>query len=215
MKNLILFSDFTENDNSDFVNAVRKNFIDRKYKLTYIRSRSDKTRKYYNATTESLKKYGDFNFVYFDSDEEFNEDLVEEVFETSDIIFLSGGNTFYFLNNLKKRNLISKLKDFISRGGWLFGLSAGAIIMSEDISIAYHCDENNINLNDLSSLNLVDFEFMPHWDESEYDRCFEDLKEHSKVKKKDICLCNDGDGIIVNGDVITFYGNIKTIKESI
>lgn len=88
--------------------------------------------------------------------------------------------------------------------------------MSEDVSIAYHCcDENNINLNDLSSLNLVNFEFRPHWDESEYDMYFEDLKEHSKVKKKDIYLCNDGDGIIVNGDVVTFYGNIKTIKESI
>ena len=104
MKNLILFSDFTESDNSDFINAVKRNFTDRKYKLTYIRSSSDKTRKYYNATIENLRKYGEFNFVYFDSDEEFNEDLVEEVFESSDIIFLSGGNTFYFLNNLKKRN---------------------------------------------------------------------------------------------------------------
>ena len=54
----------------------------------------------------------------------------------SDLIFLGGGNTFYFLKHLKSTGLIDELKTFAANGGVLCGLSAGAIIMTPHVHTA-------------------------------------------------------------------------------
>ena len=51
----------------------------------------------------------------------------------SDVIYLAGGNTFYFLRNLRKSGLIPQLKKFVEQGGVLVGLSASAIIFTPNI----------------------------------------------------------------------------------
>jgi dipeptidase E len=62
--------------------------------------------------------------------------------------------------------MLPLLKKFIQDGGILTGLSAGAIMMTETIEMAgyppFDCDENEDNLKNLKSLNLVDFYFFPH-----------------------------------------------------
>ncbi|MCB2297413.1 Type 1 glutamine amidotransferase-like domain-containing protein [Clostridium tagluense] len=209
MGTLVLFSDFTENDNIDFKNSVRKLFLDKKYILTYIASMTDIELKYYKMNKESLSEYGDFEFHYLDIDEFYNPDNIEELFK-SDVIYLSGGNTYYFLNNLKKRNLIDRLRVYVQNGGCIFGLSAGAIMMSKDIGVSQFGDENIAGLTDLSSLDLVEFDFMPHWNQdSSY---LNDLKEYTKNTERTCYVCNDGDGIIVKDNEIKFYGNIKIIE---
>lgn len=209
MGTLVLFSDFTENDNIDFKNSVRKLFSNKKYILTYVRSRTDTELKYYKMNKESLCEYGNFEFHYLDIDEFYNPDNIEELFK-SDVIYLSGGNTYYFLNNLKRRNLINRLRMYVENGGCIFGLSAGAIMMSRDIAVSQFGDENIVELTDLSSLDLVDFDFMPHWNQdSSY---LNDLKEYTKNTRRTCYICNDGDGIIVKDNETKFYGNIKIIE---
>jgi dipeptidase E len=207
---LILLSDFTENDNVNLKRKMRELFLDKKYTISYIPSMSDRKLKYFKKAKMKLSKYGNFQFDYFDIDDFCNVDKVEKIFK-SEIIYLSGGNTYYFLNNLKKRYLITRLRKYVENGGHIIGLSAGAILMSKDISSAKFGDEDIVGLSNLSSLALVDFDFMPHWNEDSH--YLDDLKEYSKNTGNTVYACNDGDGIIVMNNKVHFYGNIKMIKQ--
>lgn len=207
---LILLSDFTENDNVNLKLKMREIFLDKKHTISYIPSMSDRKLKYFEKAKRNLSKYGNFNFNYFDIDDFCNVDKIEKIFK-SEIIYLSGGNTYYFLNNLKKRYLITRLRKYVENGGHIIGLSAGAILMSKDISSAKFGDVDIVGLSDLSSLALVDFDFMPHWNQD--SNYLGDLKEYSKNTGNTIYACNDGDGIIVIDNRVHFYGDIKMIKQ--
>lgn len=49
------------------------------------------------------------------------------VLDAADILAIPGGNTFELLAQLRERQLIAPLKQFISDGGTVYGGSAGAI----------------------------------------------------------------------------------------
>ena len=126
----------------------------------------------------------------------------------SDAIHLAGGNTFYFLNSLRKAKLLPKLKAFAQKGGLLTGLSAGAIMMTENIEMAgypeFDRDENIVNIKNLAALNLVDFLFFPHFRKStRYDVVF---NKYTRSSDKIIYACPDGAGIVVRDNEIRFVG---------
>jgi len=89
--------------------------------------------------------------LYFDVDKEYDEKKIEELL-ACDAIFLSGGNTYYFLNSLRKRKFLPKLREYVRIGGILIGVSAGSIIMSKTIDITTLHDENTIGLKDYTAL---------------------------------------------------------------
>jgi dipeptidase E len=137
---------------------------------------------------------------------------VNEIFKY-DAIHLSGGNTFYFLHLLRKRGLIDSLRAYVKDGGILIGISAGSIIMTNDISVAglgEETDENIIGIEDKSALGLVNFEFLPHWDGSvEY---LDLLKKYAKARNTMVYCCKDGDGIVINDNSIQLIGDIIKVE---
>jgi dipeptidase E len=207
---LVLLSDFTEKDNVNLKRKMREIFLDKKYTLSYIPSMTDRELKYFEKTKSKLSEYGNFEFNYFDIDDFCSIDKIDKIFK-SEVIYLSGGNTYYFLNNLKKRYFITRLRKYVENGGYIIGLSAGAIMMAKDIAAAQFGDEDIVGLSNLSSLALVDFDFMPHWNEESH--YLDELKEYSKNTGNTVYTCNDGDGIIVMNNKIHFYGDIRMIKE--
>ncbi|MGK0367138.1 MAG: dipeptidase E [Thermoproteota archaeon] len=135
--------------------------------------------------------------------------LKHEVFK-SDIIHLSGGNTYGFLESLKKKDLFGELKAFVKHGGIITGLSAGGIIMTPAIDTAgfprFDKDDNNSKLKSLKSLSLVKFYFFPHYKNSKrYD---EDLLAYSKKVELPVYAVPDGAGIIVDGENLTFHNKV-------
>lgn len=179
-------------------------------KMAYIPSQSDSdwNRKYFN---QKVSWYSQFwikpqNISYFDVDKEYDISKEDELF-TKDAIFLSWWNTFHFLNNLKKRWFMEKLRSYVEKWGILIGLSAWGIIMSKHIGTAGNLcsDTNDSESNDLSSLWLNDFEFVPHfsWENEALQR----LKDYSKGKI--LYAVKDWDWLIIN------WNNIKTIWEVI
>jgi dipeptidase E len=182
--------------------------------VTFIPSSSYLAEQEFKTFIRHYSKYKIKKFLHFPVDVPFDQTLLNEVFK-SDAIHLGGGNTFYFLNSLRKNNLIIQLKKFVERGGVLTGLSAGAILMTENIETAgypeFDRDENEVGLKNLSSLNLVDFLFFPHFrNSSRYDSAF---KRFSKSKKKNIYACPDGSGVVVNGDEIRFLGRVFAFSQ--
>ena len=95
----------------------------------------------------------------------FSEKNVKEKLSKAEIIFISGGNTFYLLQELKRKNLISYLKERIENGLLYIGESAGSVIAAPDIEYASVIDDKTVatELDDYTGLNLVDFYIVPHF----------------------------------------------------
>lgn len=153
------------------------------------------------------KDLGVKKFLKLDVDSHYSSVFKKTVLK-SDIIHLGGGNTYYFLKFLKKNRILQDLKKWVENGGILTGLSAGAIIMTNNIDTAgfpfFDCDENEEHLKQFNSMNLVDFEFFPHYRNSKrYDV---DLVTHSTKTERPIYACVDGAGIVVSGQEIRFVG---------
>src|SRR5690606_14360295 len=97
--------------------------------ITYIPACSIDAEGDFLEFAESFQKLGVGRFIYFAIDMPLDQTMLQQVMK-SDIIHLSGGNTYYFLRTLRKARLLKSLKDFVKRGGVLTGLSAGGIIMT-------------------------------------------------------------------------------------
>ncbi|MCO4795221.1 MAG: Type 1 glutamine amidotransferase-like domain-containing protein [Bacteriovoracaceae bacterium] len=177
-------------------------------KVTYIPSCSYGLEADFKAFSDHYRDLGVKQIMYFPIDLPFDRVLEREI-QSSDIIHLSGGNTFYFLNHLRKKKWLSKLKTFVGDGGVLTGLSAGGILMTPDIKTAsypsFDCDENEDRIRNFEALNLVEFEFFPHYRNSKrYNEVL--TKESKKIKNRSLFASPDGSGLVVEGSRISFIG---------
>lgn len=182
-------------------------------KIAYIPSQSDKTRSYFNMHADWYKKIGITDFFYFDADEDYDATKLPELL-SADAIYLSGGNTYFFLQSLQKHNLIPVLQKYVRDGGALIGISAGSILMSETIeAAALPPGDPFLEMDDYSALSLVDFDFYPHMDPESDD--FQKVIEVSKTNNRIIYACKDGDGIIVDGEEVKFIGDVVRIEKGV
>jgi dipeptidase E len=130
----------------------------------------------------------------------------------SDIVYLAGGNTYYFLAHLRRSGLFDVLRRFAAAGGVVAGLSAGALIVTPHIGLAgypeFDRDENEVGLTSRQSkgLGLVRFEFFPHYRRSKRYR--EALCDYSLRTRQPIYACPDGSGVVVEGDRFTAHGDV-------
>lgn len=210
---LVFYSGGTEDENllldQNFVNLINK----KDPVITFIPSSSYESEIEFKEYVSQYSKFKISRFIHFPVDVPFDQILLREVLK-SDVIHMAGGNTFYFLLSLRKAKLLPELKKFVMNGGILTGLSAGAIMMTENIELAgypeFDRDDNDVRLKNLSSLNLVDFLFFPHFRNSKrYDDVF---KAYSQKSKKIIFACPDGAGIIVTDKKLQFIGKCYSFQ---
>lgn len=210
MQNLVILSDLNTSRDPLLVKRIKELLGNNSFKLGYIPSRTDKERKYFDAAKEYFDSLGVTEILYFDVDEEYEELKVAQL-SSCDGIYLSGGNTFYFLQKLKERKLTFLLKELAENGKLLMGVSAGGILMSKSIKIAEYIDENEIQSKELDSLNLVDFEFMPHWQTQTLR--LQELLDYSLNQESSIYTINDGSGMIIEGSRIDYFGEVYEIRK--
>jgi dipeptidase E len=189
------------------------NLINKQYPtIGYIPSSADPERTWFKQQQIYYKSLGADLSVYFELELAYVPDKIKDLF-SCDAIHLSGGRTYNFLYWLRKRELISPLRDYVANGGVLIGVSAGAILMTPEISTTCLCgEEPSCNLNDLSALNLVDFAFLPHVNKIESAE--KKMAEYSITRRRKIFGCNDGDGIIVDDEKIECIGNLMLVENS-
>lgn len=209
MIRLVLLSEWKESLPSDLeqriVNLVGKD----KPKLGYIPSRTDPERTYFYPAKQQLDQVGFVDYLYFDVDEAFEKKLLGNL-GNCDAIFLSGGNTFHFLSRLRERNMLSWLRDYVKNGGVLIGVSAGAMILTENILAADYVDAkylagSSLHPSEYGGAALAGFHFYPHWQgDSRQMEAIEALKE----KGRKIYACPDGSGIVIEGDKREHFGHV-------
>lgn len=118
-----------------------------------------------------------------------------------DVISLSGGNCFHLLNQVNVTGFGKWLKENLATKVYIGG-SASSILVSPTIGVAtieaFH-DENLPGLKDLTGLNLVDFEIVPH---SPSWASYEDAAEYAKKASGKIYALDDMSAIKIDGDSV-------------
>lgn len=107
-------------------------------------------------------------FVFIDNSKRGGDAEIEkQKILSSNILVITGGNTFKLLNHLRKSGLEETVKEFWQKGGVvLSGFSAGAIVLSPSIETAKTGagDADELGISDLTGLGIVNFEIWPHYE---------------------------------------------------
>ena len=159
----------------------------------------DEYKKYINLTQKVFEDFG-YEVENFDISV-FSEETVKEKISETKIVFVSGGNTFYLLQELKKKNLISYLREKIENGLLYIGESAGSVITAPNIEYADIVDDKALatELNDYTGLNLVDFYVVPHFEEEPFVESSRKVVELYK-DKLDLKVINNKEVVLVEND---------------
>ena len=159
-------------------------------------------KKYMHLTQKAFEDFG-YEVENFDVSV-FSEEIAKEKLSEAKIVFISGGNTFYLLQELKRKNLITYLKERIENGLLYIGESAGSVIAAPDIEYASIVDDKTLatELNDYTGLNLVDFYIVPHFEEEPFVESSRKTVELYK-DKLDLKLINNKEAILVENNNFT------------
>jgi dipeptidase E len=184
-------------------------FADRRAKIGYIPSTEDKEKKYFHMKARYYRDYGVQDVLFFDLYEEFDSSKVDELLRC-DVIHLSAGDPIEGRKVMKKRKMDDVLRKYVHQGGTIVGVSGGAVQLGKSIKL-YELFTGESH-DELDALQLVDFEFLPH-----YNRWNEDFKQkvlaYVETTGTTVYTANDGDGMIVDEDgSIQLIGDIVVIN---
>ena len=159
-------------------------------------------KKYMHLTQKAFEDFG-YEVENFDVSV-FSEEIAKEKLSEAKIVFISGGNTFYLLQELKRKNLITYLKERIENGLLYIGESAGSVIAAPDIEYASVIDDKTVatELDGYAGLNLVDFYIVPHFEEEPFVESSRNTVELYK-DKLDLKLINNKEAILVENNNFT------------
>lgn len=90
---------------------------------------------------------------------------IADKLENNDYIYVTGGNTFFLLQEMNKSGTRDLIKAQINAGKLFIGESAGAVILAPDIEYAKETDNPLAapQLKTFEALNIIDFYPVPHY----------------------------------------------------
>lgn len=140
----------------------------------------------------------------------FDEGYLKDKILKAECICISGGNTFYLLQEIKKKNLIKVLVKRIKEGAFYIGESAGAIIMSENIEYNHIMDDKSIasELDDYAGLNVFDHYVLPHIGEYPFEETAQTTLD-TYQDKISLVPINNNEAILVNDNGYTVLNESK------
>jgi len=132
-----------------------------------------------------------------------NEEIAKSI-SYADYVFVSGGNTFFLLQELKRKGVDKMVVEHINSGKLYIGSSAGSMILSKDIGYVKYMDSPDAapDLNgSFSALSVVDFCIVPHLTNFPFKKAAEKIvKEFSDTL--DIRAISNNQVITVDGEKV-------------
>ena len=122
---------------------------------------------------------------------------LEAAFNDADIIYFTGGNSFFLLEQLRKNGVDKLLKEELNKGKLFIGESAGAIVCAPDIKYIEMMDEkpSDYSLTDDGGLSLINFYVLPHYLTAPFKKITEKILE--QFNNLDICPINNSQAVII------------------
>lgn len=180
------------------IDIVKQDVQEKNYKKAYIIVTADHEYKQHNWHVERLRnelKSCNLTVELFDFDQD-----KPAVLNDADVIEINGGNPFYLLDRLKKNDMMQYFYDFAAQGKLLIGMSAGSFVLQKNIELVsiYSKDMNFLSVSDLTGMNLVSFEILPHY--SRFINRFEQFEEKCKAYEAEnnvsVIRLNDGEAVV-------------------
>ena len=112
---------------------------------------------------------------------------IQSVFEEADVIYFTGGNSFFLMDQLRKTGADGLLKKELANGKLMIGESAGAIICAPSIQYIEQMDEKpeDYSQEDDAGIDLIDFYVLPHY----LTAPFKKVTEKIMTEFSDLNLC--------------------------
>lgn len=132
---------------------------------------------------------------------------IEEVLTSCDCIYVSGGNTFFLLQELRRTGVDRYIIEQVEQGKLYIGESAGAMILAPNIEYAKGMDDcysRVSGMEDFVGLGLVGFYPVVHFDSFPFEKAAREV-----VNKNNYLPLK----IITNQQAIVVVGNNIVIKE--
>ena len=134
-------------------------------------------------------------------------ETIKSTLEKNDFIYVSGGNTFYLLQEMKRTGADKLLIEEVNKGKLYIGESAGAIIVAPDIeySSAMDSKEEAPDLKEYSGLGLIEFYVVPHSQNWGFDKAVKIIvSTHSLTL--DLRVIRDSQAILIENDNVQILG---------
>jgi len=167
----------------------------------------DKTPIYVKADKKALEKLG-----LIVEELEITKTSYEEIKSkilNADYIFVSGGNTFFLLQELKRTDTDKLIIEHINKGKVYIGSSAGSAILSKDIEYLKFMDTPKVAPdlnNNFISLGIVDFYIVPHCTNFPFKKVAKKtITEFSD--KLDLRPIGNNQAITVSDDIVSIVSN--------
>lgn len=116
-----------------------------------------------------------------------------------DVIYMMGGGTFEILERLRKTGIDKFVKKMVLKNDVLYyGISAGSIVAGPNIESAGwgdEADDNDVNLKNLTGLELTNIVVFPHYE----DKMKKEIAEFQKKVDYKIIPIKDSEAVFVDG----------------
>ena len=149
---------------------------------------------------DDRQKFVDLGFQVKDYDiKNKDEKSIYSDLKHTDIVFVSGGNSFYLLYHVRYSGFDTSMERLLEEGTVYIGSSAGSIIAGPTIEPMLSLDnsEQAPKLGSFEGLNFVDFVVLPHYGKEKYKARYEAImREWSSAVK--LLPVDDNQAIIVD-----------------
>ncbi|MEQ1345800.1 Type 1 glutamine amidotransferase-like domain-containing protein [Acinetobacter seifertii] len=162
MKNIFLTSSFAD-VYLDFKNTIKDSLVGKTVTFIPTASKPEEVTFYVDNDRLAFEKLG--MKVEILNIEQENYETIEKTLNKNDYIFISGGNTFYLLQELKKCQADKIISNLINQGKLYIGSSAGSIVLAPDIEYIKTMDDSSKapELSDTKAMGIINFSILPHF----------------------------------------------------
>ncbi|MDR1090885.1 MAG: Type 1 glutamine amidotransferase-like domain-containing protein [Prevotella sp.] len=204
MRKLFLSSSF--NDVASLLEGFAKENIKGK-SVTFIPTASinEKVKFYVGSARKAFEKMG----VTVD-ELEITKATGEEIsnkLKKNDYIYISGGNTFFLLQELRKSGADKIIIEEINSGKLYIGESAGAMVVSPTIEYVQYMDDCKAapELKTFTALRIIDFYPIPHYTNFPFAKVVENIITRYESELQLYPISNS-QVILVKGDDVDVIG---------
>ena len=186
MKRILLFSTLTESNHKAVLSQLFPVALQNKV-FSYVPSNGVKGSEPYIEQWQAIAQ--DYNAEFNVIDNSVNNAEEQRKLLYSNIVLISGGNTFGLLQNLRSSGLDKYIEVFTEKSDFvLAGFSAGALVLTPTIDVCTLpvFDENLVGLKDLTGLGIVNFEVFPHYNEHSQKATLESYRKTTANNVREI-----------------------------
>lgn len=207
MKKLFLSSSFV--DVADLLPLFEKELTGKTVSFIPTASTVEKVTFYVQAGKEALESLGMIVDVLDLSSE--NPDEIRRRIAVNDCMYVSGGNTFFLLQELKRTGADAVIVRAVQDGKLYIGESAGSIVASKNIEYVKAMDSSAKapELTNFDALGLTDFYTVPHVRNFPFKKSAKKIIDEYSASLNLLAIAND-EAIVVEDDALRIEHRART-----